>query len=208
MEAGMRKILRRKLAAMFSVAMILTACASAPSRSTVIRTLFDLPAGHSGYENMLIISVAGDDESRTLLESRLAAEFENDRGQATAFFTVVGRQTPLTRTALETIILSRQFDAVLLTRQKGQERVNQVANRPDGQAFDLFGYDYAELNYPTSIKQAPAITFVTEVYATANNKKVWAIDTLSLDKATATDLIYEQAATIAAQLHKDRILTP
>ncbi|MGI9308433.1 MAG: hypothetical protein ACR2P6_04155 [Gammaproteobacteria bacterium] len=202
------KYTRIRLSLLLSAALFLVACASAPSQSTIIRTLFDLPENHSGFGNTLIISVAGDYESRALMETLLAAEFFEDRARATASYTVLGRQTPLTRARLETAILSRSYDSVLLVRQKNQERADLVANRPVGQGFDLFGYDYAELNYAESIRQAPAITFVSEIYSTLNNKKVWAIDSLSFDKETATDLINEQASTIAAQLRKDRVLLP
>jgi len=155
---------------------------------------------------MLVISVAGDYESRALFERNVISEFADGQGQTTAYFTVVGRQPQLNRTVLETTILSRKFDAVLLTRLKGQEQAELIANRPVGQLFDLFGYDYAELNTPASIEQAPAITFVTELYSTADQKKVWSIESLSFDQATATDLINEQAATVAAQLRKDDLL--
>lgn len=202
----MRKMTRLKLAALVMVASLITACTSSPSQSTVIRSIFELPAGHSGFSNMLVISVAGDYESRALFETLLAANLADEQNQVTAFFTIAGRRSQLTRSALETAILSRGFDTVLLTRQKGQEQADLVVNRPVGQAFDLFGYDYPELNYATSIERAPAITFVTEIYSTADNRKIWSIDTLSFDKATATDLVDEQAATIANQVRQDRIL--
>lgn len=187
---------------------LLAACASAPATSTVIRTAFNLPSDHAGFRNVLVISVAGDYDSRALFEQQLAAAFASSQGRVTAYYTVVGRQPFLTRTALETAILSRKFDAVLLTRLKGQEQEELVANRPVGQSFDLFGYDYAELNIASPIEQAPTITFVTELYATSTKKKIWAIDTLSFDKPTAIDLINEQAATVVAQLRTDDILAP
>jgi hypothetical protein len=165
-----------------------------------------VPASHGGFSNMLVISVAGDYESRALFERSIVSEFAASQGQTSAYFTVVGRQPQLDRNSLETAILSRKFDAVLLTRLKGQEQAELVANRPVGQLFDLFGYDYAELNTPARIEQAPAITFVTELYSTADRKKIWSIESLSFDKATATDLINEQAATIADQLRKDDLL--
>jgi hypothetical protein len=155
---------------------------------------------------MLVISVAGDYESRALFERNIVSEFADGQGQVAAYFTVVGRQPQLNRNALETAILSRRFDSVLLTRLKGQEQAELVANRPVGQSFDLFSYDYAELNIPARIEQAPAITFVTELYSTADQKKIWSIESLSFDKATATDLINDQATTIAAQLREDNIL--
>lgn len=208
MEPGTRRQTRYKNVSFLSAVLVLVACASAPLASTVIRTFYDLPARYAGFNNMLIIGVAGDYESRALFERALTTAFADSRGQATAYHTVVGRQPELTRTTLETAILSRRFDAVLLTRLKGQEREELVANRPVGQSFDLFGYDYAELNFPASIERAPSITFVTEVYSTADQKKIWAIDSLSFDKATATELIIEQANTIASQIRKDRVLAP
>ncbi len=206
MDSRKSNTTRQKLPAFLSIFLILAACAAAPTKSTVIRSIHDLPPGHRGFNDMLIISVAGDYESRALMETSLASDLSDSSGEAAAYFTVVGRRPLLNRTKLETTILSRGFDSVLLIRQKGQEQEGLVANRPVGQKFDLFGYDYDELNYAASIEQAPAITFVTELYSTADNKKIWSIDTISFDKASATELINEQSATIAEQLRTDDIL--
>ena len=78
--------------------------------------------------------------------------------------------------------------------------------RPVGGAFDLFAYDYDELNRDVSIEQSRAITFVTEVYATDTQRKIWAIDALSLNKKTAEELIAEQVVTVAQQLRQDGLL--
>jgi hypothetical protein len=207
MSTGMQWLTRRKRPLLILIMFGMAGCASAPTTApTIIRTAFNLPANHAGFGNMLVISVAGDYSSRALFERNLAAAFADDAARMTAYFTVVGRQPVLTRTALETAILSRRFDAVLLTRLKGQEKAELVSNRPIGQSFDLFGYDYGELNVPSPIEQAPAITFVTELYSTATRKKIWGIESLSFAKQTATDLIEEQADTLIAQLIKDEIL--
>ncbi len=208
MNAGLHRRTGHTLSFIVLVLIVFAGCATAPTESTVIRTVFDMPANHAGFSNLLVISVAGDYESRALFERNLAASFVDGPARATAYYTVIGRQPHLTRTALETAILSRRYDAVLLTRLKGQEIESLVANRPVGRSFDLFGYDYTELNLASPIQQAAAITFVTELYSTENKRKIWAIDTLSFDKSTATELINEQAFTVAAQLRKDGILAP
>ena len=208
MNIRAQRLIRHRLTAAVLLVLVLAGCASTPSTATVIRTLFNLPPGHTGFRNVLVISVAGDYSSRALYERNVAAAFADNPGQVTAYFTVVGRQPVLTRTALETAIQAREFDAVLLTRLKGQEREELVANRPVGQAFDLFGYDYHELNAPAQIERARAITFVTELYSTATKQKIWAIDALSFDNETATDLINDQANTVVAQLRKDKVLAP
>ncbi|MGI9308504.1 MAG: hypothetical protein ACR2P6_04520 [Gammaproteobacteria bacterium] len=158
--------------------------------------------------NMLVISVAGDFQSRTLFERQFVAAMADRQGKATAYHTVIGRRPYLTRTALDTAILARGFDVVLLVREKGQEREELAPGRPVGRAFDLFGYDYAELNSGDSIEQSAAITFIAELYSVAERKKIWSIESLSFDKTSATDLISEQTDTISQQITKDRLLHP
>jgi len=157
---------------------------------------------------MLVISVAGDFQSRSLFERQVASAMADRQGKATAYYTVIGRRPYLTRNALDAAIKSRRFDAILLVREKGQEREELAPGRPVGRAFDLFGYDYAELNSGNSIEQSAAITFIAELYSAAERKKIWSIESLSFDKTSATDLINEQAATIARQIIEDRLLLP
>jgi len=179
-------------------------CASAPAPATVIRTAYDDDQG--GFSRILVIGVAGDYDSRASFETALVQQIGSEKVVAQPFFTVIGRRPQLTRAYLQDAIRAREFDAVLFTRLKGQEQENLAPGRPVGAAFDLFGYDYLELNRDEQIRKAGAITFVTEMYSTATERKVWAIETLSLDKATASELITEQAYTIARQLRDDDML--
>lgn len=195
---------RTLLPASLSIVLLFCGCASAPSPATVIRTAYDSSQG--GFAKILVIGVAGDFESRAAFETELAKQISNDEVIAAPYFTVIGRRPQLTRAFLHDAIRVREFDAVVFTRQKGQEQEALAPRRPVGAGFDLFGYDYAELNRDLRIQQARAITFVTEMYSTAAERKVWAIETLSFDKATASELIEEQAYTIAMQLREDGML--
>lgn len=201
----MQYLTRTAPAMLCCIWVLLAACAETPP-STVFRTTHSVAPDHPGFRNILVIGVAGDFESRAMFEQQLVAAISGETVSASPYFTVVGRRPFLTRTALRTAIRSREFDAVILTRQQGQEKEELAPLPPVGAKFDLFDYDYAELNLDVSIRQAPAITFVTELYAAASEEKVWSINSLSFDKATATELINEQALMIAAQLKKDGLL--
>ena len=72
--------------------------------------------------------------------------------------------------------------------------------------FDLFGYDYDELNRDIGIQEARAHTFITEVYNTATGRKVWAIEALSVRKRSAEELLAEQVVTVVTQLREDGLL--
>jgi hypothetical protein len=184
-----------------SILLLLQSCASSTTPTTVIRTAYN-PQSET-FANILVISVAGDYGSRATFERELVREIANDRTAASAYYTVIGRNPQLTRAYLHDAIRAREFDAVLFTRLQGQEKEELAPMRPVGAAFDLFGYDYSELNRDERIQQSRSITFVTELYSAATQQKVWAINALSLDKSTAAELIAEQAVTVAAQLRKD-----
>jgi len=205
----LESIVRLNTTILCATALLLSACATTtPSSSTVIRTMPPVSAEYRDFSNMLVISVAGDFQSRRLFERNFVTATADLEGRATGYHTVIGRRPYLTRVALDAAIKSRRFDAVLLVREKGQEREELAPGRPVGRGFDLFGYDYPELNSGDSIEQSAAITFITELYSVAEKRKIWSIESLSFDKTTATDLIEEQAATVSQQVIKDRLLRP
>ena len=201
----MRPLNRHTRRLLLTITLLVGACASAPDPATVIRTTFT--RGIDGYSNILIISVAGDYQTRAAFERDLAAAISRSNVSASPYYTVVGRRPRLTRALIHDAIRNREFDAVVFTRQKGQEREELAPLRPVGPAFDLFEYDYDELNRDIGIESSRAHTFVTEVYDTATQKKVWAIDALSVSKSSAEELIAEQVATLASQLHEDGLLS-
>lgn len=188
--------------------LLLSACASAPpvATATVIRTLHDASASEAAFSNVVVIGVAGDYATRSSFEDSLGQALGSEKAMATPWYAVVGRRPSLTRDGLQTAIRARIFDAVILTRQKGQESRGDATGRPVGRAFQLFEYDYPELNIPAPIEQAQTIEFVTEVWRTSDQRKIWSVETLSFDKTSAQALIDEQTATIAQLLLGDGVV--
>lgn len=182
----------------------LSGCASSATSATVIRTLHNPDV--SGFSNVLVISVAGEYATRESFERQMVMQLSRMGVTATAYFTVVGRNPQFTRAYIHDAIRARGFDALIFTRQKGQEQLELAPLRPVGTQFDLFGYDYSELNRDVRIQEAQAITFVTEVYDAQVQRKVWSIETLSTEITTLDALISEQAGTISEQLREDGLL--
>lgn len=196
----------RPLASLLTSILLFTACASdSPSIPTsVIRTHFT--PDRESFRNVLVISVAGDYESRAALERDIVENVVSGAMSASAYYTVVGRRPQLSRALLEDAIRARSFDAVLLVRLKGQEQPELAPGRPVGRDFDLFGYDYFELNRDVRIRNAGTITFVSELYSSASRAKVWAIESLSFNSPGLDALVREQGFTIARQLRQDGML--
>jgi hypothetical protein len=186
---------RVRLLALITVLAIASACGTTQPGGNIIKTAYGVD-GSVPFSKVLVISVAGEIATRVRFEQQLAAAISGDETPATAYYTVVG----------ETAVKAREFDAIILTRLKGQDRADLVANRPTGRLFDLYLYDYDELNIPASIPLGSTVSFVVEVYDTTLKKKVWAIESLIFDAASIESVIADQATAIAAEILNDGLV--
>jgi len=195
---------RVNLLSLFAVMAMAGACGTT-SGGNIIKTVHDIE-GAAPFGNLLVISVAGDLRTRAQFEQAVAAAISSDEALATPYYTVVGRQPQLTRNILSNVVRARDFDAIILTRMQGQERAGLAVNRPTGGLFDWYGYDYEELNIPTSIKTGSTVSFIVEVYDARAEKKVWAIESLIFDSKTVASVVSEQAVAISAEILKDGLV--
>lgn len=200
----MQRLNRVNLHSLLAVIAIASACATTPA-SNVIKTVHDVE-GAAPFSNILVVSVAGDIATRTEFEQAIASAISTEETTVTPFFTVVGRTPQLTRNILNNVVRAREFDAIILTRLQGQDRADLVPNRPTGRLFNLYLYDYAELNFPADIEVGSTVSFVVEVYETRTAKKVWAIESLIFDSKTVESVLSEQLAAISAEILKDGLV--
>jgi hypothetical protein len=205
-ETSVQQLNRVNLLSVLAVIAIASACATTPA-SNVIKTVHDIE-GAAPFSNILVISVAGDIATRTEFEQAIAKAISTEETTVTPFYTVVGRTPQLTRNILNNVVRAREFDAIILTRLQGQDRADLVPNRPTGRLFNLYLYDYAELNYPADIEVGSTVSFVVEVYDTRTAKKVWAIESLIFDSKTVESVLLEQLAAISAEILKDGLVRP
>ena len=194
-----------KLLTLIFVLAMAGGCGTTAPGSNIIKTAHGIDSG-APFVDVLIIGVAGDIPTRVQFEQQLAAAISGEGATATAFYTVVGRNPQLSRDVLNNVIEAREFDAIVLTRLKGQDRPELVANRPTGRLFDLYHYDYAELNIPASFPIGSTVSFIVEIYDTVLRKKVWGIESLLFNTESLDTVIAEQAAAIAAEILQDEMV--
>ena len=198
---------RVTLLTLFAAVAMASGCGTTTPASSVIKT-FNGVDGTAPFTNVLIIGVAGEFPTRVRFEQELAAALSGEETAATAYYTIVGRIAPLTRVTLHNVVMVREFDAIVLTRMKGQDRAGLIPNRPTGSGFDLYLYDYEELNIPANIPIGSTVSFIVEVYDTRAKKKVWAIESLIFDSKSVDSVVSGQAAAIAGEIIRDGLVLP
>jgi len=77
------------------------------------------------------------------------------------------------------------------------------AVRRDGNVFDLFKYDYEELNEPDRVEINSTIVLATDLYAAGEEKRVWAIETTSFNYTDMYQLVNSEVESIVGRLKKD-----
>lgn len=196
-----------------ATALLLAACGS----TQVTTTLQDPSFVRASFRNVLVIAVASDYDARAQFERQMVSGIRASGASATAYYTIVGRNPPVTRNDVSNAVRARNFDAVLFTRVKGQI-INRVdvktgtsqakTTRKDGGVVNLFRYDYAVLNEPDTVETSTDVTLVTELYAAADETKVWAIESVSTNQKDVSELIDNQVGAIVGQLRKDGMIGP
>jgi hypothetical protein len=201
----------RNLLTALAVSALALACAS-PAMTT--KTLHDPAYADAVFGNFLVIGIGENYDARAQFERQLVAAIKSNGGTATAYYTIVGNKPQLSRDDIGKAIDDGGFDAVLVTRVKGQQStVDVVSGAPEtkttrrsGTAFDLFRYDYEEMNDPDTVDVNTSVVVVCELYAAGDEKKIWAIES----SASSTDgtgvLIDKEVETIIRHLKKDKLI--
>lgn len=209
-----RQFLVARFVSFALLGLALSACSSGPQ---VIKTLHDDAFKGVTFHSILVIGVASNHTNRAQFERQVVSGINATGAAATAYHTVVGRNPSVNRNDITNAIRSRGFDAVLITRVKGQERsFSESQGAPitarerrdvDGNAFNLFRFDYVELNDPVTVNITATVNLVTELYSAADEKKVWAIETVNSAEHVGL-LIDEESAAIVRELSRDKLIGP
>jgi hypothetical protein len=195
--------------------LILALAGCGGSTITVKKTLDNPKYTDHSYSDILVIGVAGDYDNRAAFERAMVSRIQAEGAAATAYYTVVGRNKPITRNAVSTIVKSTGFDAVLLTRVldqssnvsvEGGKADTKVSRMEADRVIDLFRYDYEEMPGPGNINISSTVILSAEMFSGPDETRIWAIESTIADKENVGQIIESAADTIIAQLKKDHLI--
>ena len=200
-------------AVILAVCLALAGCGG--TGGTVRKTLDNPIYTDSSYSDILVIGVAGDYENSAAFERAIASRIKAEGANATAYYTVVGRNQPINRSVVTPVVHSRGFDAVLLARAISQQSdisvddtssVINVPRKPASRAIDLFRFDYDELNEPRFLTISSTVVLSVEMFHAADETRMWSIESTISDIESVRQLIESAADITIGQLRKDRLI--
>ena len=192
-------------------ALLVTACGTTTSiNSSLVEPDFE----DAQFSNVLVIGAADNYDMRAQFERTVVSGIRESGAEATAYYTVLGNNPPVTASDVREAVRARGFDAVLFTRVKGSAQNVNVkdgpasasANVKGGNVFDLFRYDYEEYDEPENVRVSTNVQLITELYAAAEQKKVWVAESSSYDRESAEQIIDSEAQAIVRALKRDGLI--
>jgi hypothetical protein len=193
------------------LSILLAACAAS---IRVAKTYSDEAYENSSFSNFLVIGVAGNYNSRAQFERTVVSGLRAEGASASAYYSVVQGNEPISRDAVLGAVQSGSFDAVLVTRVISQQTDVDVksgsagakATTIGGSPINFFRYNYEELNEPESINFNTTVVLETELFSSADEKMIWAIQLSSTDAAGVGVLIDNTATSIVSRLRRDGLI--
>jgi hypothetical protein len=193
----------------FAIALssVLIACATTAGSSAT--------AGSTGisvkrFENILVIGVANDYDGRARFEREMVSELKSQGKAATAYYIAVGGDKPIDRSTIENLAKSENFDAVLITKVLNRDsqttvKAGSTETKTVRQDSALFRYDYQELNEPTTLNVAVAITISSELFDVASGEKTWGMQAELAEEEFVSKIVDQAVSKISRQLKKDGV---
>ena len=192
-------------------ALLLVACAAS---TQVAKTYSDDAYANLSFNNFLVIGVAGNYNSRAQFERTVVSGLRAEGASASPYYSIVQGNEPISRDAVLGAVQSGSFDAVLVTRVLGQQTDVDVqsgsagakATTIGGSPINFFRYDYEELNEPVRISFNRTVVLGTELFSSADEKMIWAIESSSTNAASVGVLIDDTATSIVSRLRRDGLI--
>lgn len=206
----------RRLICASGVIIAISLCACTTTTTSVKKTVDHDNYKGQRFNNVLVIAVADDYNNRAQFERNVVAGIRASGAQATAYYTVLGHNPPVTVSAVKNAVRSGGYDAVLFTRVKGSAQNVKVKDGPataqstvkGGNVVDLFRYDYEEYDEPENVRISTEVTLTTELYSAAASAKIWAVESNSFDRQSVQQIVDNEARSIVKALNKDKLIGP
>jgi hypothetical protein len=204
----------RKFAVLVSTSILALAGACSPSTMRIDQTFEDPEYVDAVYNNILVIAVAANYNSRSRFERVMASALSSPTTNATAYYEIAKGDQELTREKILAAVSEHGYDGVVVTQigsQQNQISVKAGAEetkvvRRNDRAVDFFRYDYEVLNKPHQINMETEVVLVTDFFETSDARRIWSAESTVSDKENITYLIEDTAKMIATKISQDGLV--
>ncbi len=166
------------------------------------------------FTNVLVITIAGDYNTRAQFERVVVSNVRNTGNSASAWYSVAGGNKPVVKEDVIAAVEEQGFDAVLAVRRlDGDVEIKVKTSRTEidetpigGRFLNLFRSDYTDYKKPGSIDFATQALLAVELYSTATGEVVFSFDHQTKKDTNLGLLIDQTAESIVKRIERQGLL--
>jgi hypothetical protein len=217
MSVNFRAAIRLSLS--LAIALLAGACAS---QTSVSSSWHNKSPAHSKFENVLVVAVTENTDSRLSFEDAVVYDLRGPNTQAWASARGMKANEDINEENLRKLVEEKQVDAILITKVTSMEikpvevggRTDVIENQqdtgmgmvPQRRSGTVFQYDYNETVEPVYTTAEYTTVLTTDVYSAASGEHVYTVVSTATKQETLTDVIDVLSDVIAKQLRSDGVI--
>jgi hypothetical protein len=198
------------LPALLLVTSLLAGCAKG-TKITPVR--HESRPAQAPYAKILVVGVTPNEGLRWRWERTMTATLQDEGLTAWSSVKIMGYETPLNRDNVVLAVRETGADAVLVSRLIRQDvapkgvdaRAEAKKRRRDQYVFDIFRYDYEEIEEPSYTLLTSTVEIGTDLYETTEGRLIYSLNTITYQKQTEWEVLDEVTIAITKRLRKDRM---
>jgi hypothetical protein len=166
------------------------------------------------FSNFLVIGISGNYDNRAHLERRIVSQLRSEGASASAYYSVVRGDAPITRDEVLAVIEENGFDSVLAIRRIDSDVAMKVTKSreetdatPMGERFvNLFRRDYTTYTTPGSVNLLAQAVLTIELYDVSSEAIVFSFDHETRQDEDIGLLIDQTAAAVVRRLDREKLI--
>lgn len=203
----------KRLLASVTVALLLIAGCTTPDR--VVRVYQDVEYVGGPFTKVLVVGAHENADLRRRFEDSVVYYLNRSGTDAAMSIDTMGSAQELTRDTIVAAANRTGSDAVMITRVldvDARAQVNEgrssvaVERRNDVPIADFFRYDYATYQDPMTITTVRTVVLATDLYGLGDERRVWSVESRSIDKATIEATIDGASRALVGALGNDSLI--
>ena len=168
----------------------------------------------SGFDNFVVIAVAGDYNARAQFERSIVSELRQLGVSATPYHIAIGGNKPVSKEDVIGVVAANDFDAVVAVRnldtdlelQVKRSRTEIDATPIGGRLINLFRSEYTDYTSPESVNLSASATLAIDVYDASTEELAWSFEYTTPSETNLGLLIDETARTIVRRIDREKLL--
>lgn len=170
------------------------------------------------FDNLFVIGVAHNQESRQAFEDAFAKAIVVQGGQAQASWNVLPQSEQLEEDQIRAALEGGNFDGVLITRLLSVDKDKEYTpgstyNKPRTTYYSggygyygFYGTTYAKVHEPGYFETSTTMRLETNLYSVADGGLVWTGQSETVDPTSIHDARHSMTAALAKKLKEEKLI--